>query len=217
MKKKVITMSLLFFYSFSYGQEEIEKFEIKKGSWILGGNVNYSYDKNTSGTSSSTEIKETKGTSFEIVPEIGYAVSKNLIIGLEMSYGGSKPDVPEFENPETTFFGISPFVTKYYPVNQKLAISLQTKMIFLKGEIDQKYSSRDYSSFSIGIQPGLIYSLGKRISFKTTLGFLGYVSTKSKDTYEYLFSSPEIRETENSKFNFNFGLSSLTFGVVFII
>jgi len=64
-----------------------------------------------------------------------------------------------------------------------------------------------FSSFGVGIRPGLTAFISKRLALETSLGMIEYVSTMSS-------SGP--LESQTSNFNMGLGFNNVQFGLVFL-
>ena len=180
--------------------------QFKSSKLWIGGSVGFS----------STSIKpdgggdSQSGSSFRLVPEIGYRQSKDwgfgLGIGYLSGYGalgsinvndikwlgttilGGASDYNNIESSTSAFF-IAPFARKYFTVAKNFALFLEGGVNFISGkaEIDgdddpsTPATEQKMSAFEIGIRPGFQYTFNKRVTLFGKLGNLGYQSITVKD------------------------------------
>lgn len=70
-----------------------DKLTIPKGRWNVGGNLTFNTFKNTA--NKQPLIRENKTISFTALPNIGYSIAENTILGLRFGYS--------FQNTENSF------------------------------------------------------------------------------------------------------------------
>lgn len=208
MKKKVIVMSLLWLGFVSYGQEKSGNFEIKKGSWLLGGSIGH-VNENSIDEYNDNERERR----LDFSPEIGYAFDKNNIFGLELHYDNLDYVDSDYGDSEYKSFGIVAFVRRYFPLHPKLAINLQGEMGFHNGDMKGEGMRQDLDTFVIGIRSGLTFLLTEKVALKTTFGFLGHQSIDSSYTSDFYGEGTY----EKTKFTANLNFSKMDIGVVFIL
>jgi len=151
----------------------------------LGGSVGLTGEKN------GTTDKST--TYFTIAPEIGYNLSDSWAIGTKIAYY-SKEDV-------SNQFAFAPYV-RYTPWK------LGQVSIFVDGGATigfgkDKTIDKSFTSWNIGVQPGIAVNLTEKLSFVAHFGQFGYGQTKYKDI------------KADSKYGFGLDLSSVSFGLFF--
>jgi hypothetical protein len=217
MMKNLLFIAVLMAYSTLIAQDiKKEKFNIAQNQWVLGGNFNFSHFGSDDYTSSS----ESKGTSWHIAPNIGYTIQDNLLLGLSTSYSfGNSNQITDSDivyDRDFHALSIRPYVRKFMPLGKRLAFHVDGGISFSKRwEKDQRddtlmlnSTESESSSFSIGLDAGLTYSLSKSVYFYTSIANLGYYRNKRE------------REDETSKsdlFSFNLFTKNLNFGVMFVL
>ncbi|MCJ8154007.1 DUF3575 domain-containing protein [Chryseobacterium sp. SSA4.19] len=220
--KKLIFAILTVLFSLSNAQ-------INRGTIYVSGQLNYSKEENK-------ENLHYNEQNFQIIPTVGVFVAPNLVLGTGLGYKYSKRDYFQTYNNESFFttidytgktntIVIAPFVRKYWNLSDNLYIfgQLEVPMEFgkLNQEADvlnvsemygiydlQKLSiERKYTSIGIHIKPGFDYFLNKNWSLEATLGEFGYKEIKYKD----------VDDDYSRNYNFGLNLSSVTFGVKYIL
>lgn len=210
MKTNLI-IALLFVSSTVISQNSEEKFKISKNQWILGGTIGFNYQNSENPSSVNQKLKS---NSFNVRPEIGYAIGDNLVIGITSGYGygNSKGEDPNFENKRNTY-ALASYIRKYFSVNKKLAFNLQGEISYSQSKqtIQQTNDLTNYSGkgFFIGIRPGITYGLSDKILLQTNFGSLGYSNSKSTNNSQ--------ETSKSNSFGLNLSTSDVYFGVLFVL
>jgi len=151
----------------------------------LGGSVGLT------GTHNGVTDKNT--TTFAIAPGIGYNLSDSWAIGATIGYYTKKDVKNEF--------AFAPYV-RYTP------LKFGQVSIFVDGGATigfgkDKEIDKSYTSWNVGLQPGVAVSLTEKVSFVAHIGQFGYGQTKYKDI------------KADSKYGFGVNLNSISFGLFF--
>lgn len=141
-------------------------------------------------------------TTFKLIPEIGYNLSDQWAIGVEIGY------LHNYDNgTKSNGVTIAPYAR--YTALQWGAVRLFFDGGFgfntykTKWEVGNKTVKSDpYNAWEIGIKPGLAVSLGKNIDFVAHLGFLGYRDSDDK-----------ARTFGRDGLGFDFDANNLSFGL----
>lgn len=210
--KKLLFITLLFLNGVAIAQNEIsekEKTNIKKGTWSFGGQLLFG----SSGSEFENNEITQNSDSFRlsINPEIGYAVQKNLIIGLGLGYTYLENNNTNTNN--NNAYSIYPYIKKFIPVNDKLLFSLRGEIRFSKTDFENSgnsFSNIDNNqSFFAGFRPGITYFVSKNLALEANIGALGY----SRSNRESEFGN-QIKVTTES-FSFDFNSNNLLFGFTY--
>lgn len=191
-----------------------KKKNIKKGTWSFGGQLLFG----SSGSEFENNEITQNSDSFRlsINPEIGYAVQKNLIIGLGLGYTYLENN--NFSNNNTNTnnnntYSIYPYIKKFIPVNEKLLFSLRGEIRFSKTDFENSgnsFSNIDNNqSFFAGFRPGITYFVSKNLALEANIGALGY--SRSNREFE---NENQIKATTES-FSFDFNSNNLLFGFTY--
>ncbi|MFI1773266.1 outer membrane beta-barrel protein [Thalassobellus citreus] len=216
MKNKLI-IALLLVGSTVFAQNTEEKFEIPKNQWTLGGNVSFNSRSSEYENNSVNSINkyENKAKGFGIKPEVGYAISNNLILGLGVGYLYSEYENINSEEYQTKTYRVTPYVRKYFPLNERFAFNIQGELSFSDSERKTKEEgSTNFSSigkgndFFVGLRPGITYSLSHKIYLNATMGTLGFTNSKWES---------DSSKDKTDVFDFNLGTSNLAFGLLILI
>jgi hypothetical protein len=201
--KKLLLITAILFYGITNAQE--------KGTWVFGGDLNFRTANYESFNPGDTSIN--KSNSLAIAVRTGYVFTKNnLEFGLGLSYNTSKInhsyDNSEFKNNTST---ISPYVRKYFPVNENFSFFLQGEVAFsiVNSESDNNLTENEGKSIFIGIRPGFVYFVTKNIALNSTIGALGYgYFTNERDG---------MQTFEDNNFTFSLASSNIMFGIAYYL
>jgi hypothetical protein len=204
----LLTIAILLFAS-------ITKAQITKGSVFLGGSVtasNFKYE-------SSNSTEEGRLKTLSISPQIGIAVKKNLIAGVELSYlKGSAEKYSQYSDFKRNGFGGGVFLRNYFPITNRLYFFGQSGLNYngqkteYPSTVNYPYSSKSKDqTFKLTFYPGLSVNIFKSFYFEAgfndllSLGYTKSTSTNagngstSTQTQKGLFFQTSL--LNNSSFN----------------
>jgi len=194
MKKYVLLLTLCV-VSICSSQEQPATFKLSKGSWLLGGQINYINQNSGSGSNNPLGV----------YPQIGHAIATNLVVGTYLGY---------FKDSSDKGIGLWPFVAKYYTVTKKLLFNLEGRAGYtIAKSRDSNFKSKT-NEFSLFIIPGLTYRVHKKLAFTLNLGNVGY----SKRTFKTQSDSMVLEDRRQyDNFVFNFRTANLGVGFVYLL
>jgi len=132
--------------------------QINQGQWMVGGNVNFSSQKQGSA----------KETHINFTPDAGYFFINNLAGGLHMNISSDKPDGGD----ATTFFTVAPFVRYYFlPAGQQVNIFADGSYGFGSGKVGGNSASINYYEIMAG--PAVFLSPHTALEFSLFYKSLG--------------------------------------------
>ncbi|WP_176829763.1 outer membrane beta-barrel protein [Tenacibaculum sp. MAR_2009_124] len=212
MKTKFTLLLLLFVTAITVGQNEKQKFNIKKGTWMLEGD--FSINSVTNEVTDSPNPNNLERFSFSISPKLGYAISNNLVLGLSLGYGYSENEYNGYYNSDdsSNTYSIAPYIKKFFPVTSKFALHLQGETSFSYTEANNydQFGNMTYGndrrSYGVSLRPGINYSLSKNVLLEMNFGALRYNHSSEKN-------DENATKYVNRDFGFNLSSSSLIFGV----
>jgi hypothetical protein len=201
--KKLLLITAILFYGITNAQE--------KGTWVFGGDLNFRTANYESFNPGGTSINKANG--FAIAVRTGYVFTKNnLEFGLGLSYNTSRINDSyndsEFKNNTST---ISPYVRKYFPVNENFSFFLQGEIAFSSVNSESNNSSTENEGNSIftGIRPGFVYFVTKNIALNSTIGALGYSYFRNE--------RDGMKTFEDNNFTFSLASSNIMFGIAYYL
>lgn len=130
----------------------------------VGGGLNLSsqsYDGNSTSTIS-------------VTPEVGYVLDENSALGLGITFGTSGKD-----DTKQTKFGVNPYYRYNFLKTEKVNLFVDGSFEFMNYKGDgEKDKDAKMNVWSIGLRPGVAVALNDKLSFVSTMGLLGYKSSK---------------------------------------
>lgn len=201
--------------SLIYSQEE-EKFTITKGTKELGLTFNYSYQKNSEENTSVNPVAH----NFVVAPSLGYALKNNLVLGAQIQFLAIRQttDGDDFERqfaPDLQTYGFSffPYLKKYVNINKVLLFNLQGGIGYesIKQEDYNANETININQFSVGVTPGLTFSLSNTLALVADFGFIGYSNAKTKDSRDF------VDDIKSNNFEISLNASNVLVGLVYFI
>lgn len=177
MKKFIVLLFLISCISVSYAQ-------LQKGSIFLGGQISVNHINSDNET-----------TDYFIVPRFGGFVSNNVVLGIDAGYS-------EINSEKLVIVG--PFIRYIYKPFEVAGFYNDFLFTYGFGEGDINESTYDVNQFSIGLSPGVLFQVTRKLHFEASFGNLLYHSRKVKHK--------DGAETETSSVDFNINMS-MKFGV----
>jgi hypothetical protein len=164
----------------------------QKGSILLYGDLAFASNKNSA---------ETKYTSFEINPGIGYQFNNNWTAGLDLGLSTNKT-TPAGTTPTITKsnqFNVGPFVRYTQPLVGPFSFFGQLNASYLSGKTKSETGTisteSKYDGMAVNVFPAIQVNVKNNFALNFNFGGIGYQTTKNK--------------AAGSKSNSSFGL---TFG-----
>lgn len=166
--------------------------QIGKGSFYLGGNLNFGTSKSTGDLGRSYNIS--------INPVFGKAIKENLMIGFDLGYGTGQLRSAT-DSTSTTNYTAGVFVRKYGVLGKGFYLFGQARMGFNYFKFKHESYRSDTQGYGIvlDLYPGVAYSVNKRLQLE--LG-LPSIFNAVFNHYQYDAVGNEPQKTTNS---FNLG------------
>ncbi|MCU0380249.1 MAG: hypothetical protein MUE58_03575 [Chitinophagaceae bacterium] len=195
MNRKLLCIVLsVFMISIAHAQ-------VKKGSWLLGGQLSFGANKTTSGSS------EQKNNGTYIQLSAGKAIRDNRVWGGQVSAGFSTQDFSngtETGTQQSQDYSAGVFYRLYKNLGKDFFFFGQANADFRwgQGEAEFPNSADNRESTSIGgsvsVTPGIAYALFPRFHVELTLpGLFGIGYNQSTTTY----ANGQTPELKSSSFN----------------
>ena len=204
----------------------------------VGGSLGFSFgkDKTEYRESGLTFTDETKTSSIEFLPEIGYNLNDNMAVGVAFGLSYDKYEVPVVDEVYTkttkgTVYKFNPYFRYYFAKWDKVSLFADAQLGIGFGKTTKEnlveiggyklMESTDVKSqqYSFAIVPGIAYTPTEKISIVAKLGKgLGFwhEQTKTPDTY-YVNHVPYTYDIKNTSNDFGLNLKTLglTVGVYY--
>lgn len=136
------------------------------------------------GIASSKERGGDNVTTYQVLPEIGYNINKDVAIGTIVGWGKGNP--VNIEGETRNYFTVAPYA-RFNVVRTKYVDA------FIDGGFGYTHYNHAHAvttsvdEWSVGLKPGIAVNLNKKVSFVAHVGFAGWKSEKydgaSKDSH----------------------------------
>jgi hypothetical protein len=195
---------------------------LEKGTILLGGNLNLSFDSEKSTYGSET----TDGPKYNTIifyPQAGYFLADNIAAGIGIGYysSGYKDEDEYGTDKYTSSMFLAGLFGRYYvkPLTHA-AFFGELNIGFGTGKIKEEYEDAgrgvaetdEYkqSMFDINITPGATIFITNKLALDFTYGSLGYETYSYKDE-----ESEETSKETESNFTLSFNPGTFAFGIFF--
>lgn len=139
-------------------------------------------------------------TIFRIAPEIGYNLSKEWAVGVELGYGHSRWKESGVKI-KANSFAIAPYARYFFFKKGIVWLFADGGLGFSTFRVK---NGGHTNGFEIGIKPGIALDITQNISFIARYGFLGY-----RDDYAI------VGQSTSSRSGIDFNINSLSIGMNF--
>jgi len=189
---------------------------------FVGGNIGFSSYGGTNKVGTiTTDINKVSSFSFE--PKVGYIVSENLYVGVDLILSTSKTKFPNGDFDKTSEFGLAPFA-RYYAVRfNKFSIFAQGRLR-LSFESEKNKVGADTNdgpkttNFGFSIFPGIAYEASDKIELEAYVGGFGFGFNSSTEK-----GGTDPNNYINKRSSFGFGVDAdnilttgnVTIGLIF--
>jgi outer membrane protein W len=202
MKKVLLTAVAVFAFSFANAQDSTTG-GFSKGDVMLSGSVGVSTQK----------TGDVKGNGFEIVPSVGYFVTNNIAVGVNLSFETTKNDNGINTIDKQTDFGGGIFGRYYFTPSSQFSVfgqlgfginSSKSTTDFTVANVTTTTESKS-NGFGVAVAPGVSYFLSKHFAIEAAWGVLNYRSNK-----------PDVAGADaTSELDFGLKLDAINFGLVY--
>jgi len=141
-------------------------------------------------------------TTFSILPEVGYNINDDWAVGTVIGYASDKwaglSDGLTHTQISQNAFTVSPYARYTFANAGKVNF-------FVDGGVEFTTASKgDWTSFGVGLKPGLAVNLSDNLSFVSHLGFIGWQML-----------NPDGDDNNINKTGLDLSSSNLTFGLYY--
>ncbi|EDP97149.1 outer membrane beta-barrel protein [Kordia algicida OT-1] len=211
MKKITLFVCLLIiaFVNAQDNQNQTDKLTFEKGTQFV--NLNLSLRSDASDFQGTTQAQESKNFGFSINSSYAYAINNNLFLGLGVGYSKNTNEytvggVLESESSGESY-QIFPYVRYYKGIGEKLALYIQGEVRYSHFENEfNALNDNTSNNFFFGVRPGITYMLHKNLALETSIGALGYTTSKIE-------SNQSNAETRRNAFDLSLNTSNVFFGL----
>ncbi len=200
MKKLLFSMAALAAFGIAQAQEGTATSGFAKGDLFVSGSVGFS----------STKTGDIKNDQFNVTPRVGYFVSENIAVGVQLGVTSGKDTSSDgaggLVETKTSGFEGGAFARYYTTPANAFSFFAQLSASFnsTKTEFDAGGEAKN-NGFGLGVAPGISYFVSDHFALETTFGLLGYKTTK-----------PDADGAESTNtFDLNLNLSNVMFGLIY--
>ncbi|MCH6234221.1 hypothetical protein [Cognataquiflexum rubidum] len=198
--------------------------QTSKGDWMLGGSLNYYINHDIRSNPPSTDKNIYKNQGFDISPQVGKFVKKNLVVGMNLSYRRSywtnnleSTDELIFRQKSTTA-SIGAFTRKYFSISEQVFLFAQADIGYFN-RINSDVSSPNTEERELrtnGLQlkgyGGIAYFPKKWLAIEALISPIGYSYSVQKENEPNVESRTNIHDL-----NIGINTTSIFLGVNFFI
>jgi hypothetical protein len=176
--KKLFTLSLIVFaYTFQVSAQ------LKKGEVALGGTLSF----NSATSDAGPNTAEYKATSISIMPQLGFGIGGNWILG----FGAGFTDYKEkstgglYGSEQTAdIYTGGIFARKSFPIGERFGIFGQADAAYDAGkgeyESGSSVSKQEFKRINLSVSPGAYLRASRRFIIETSIGGISYTQVKNK-------------------------------------
>ena len=208
---------------------------VPKGQWVFGGSVSYSTHGNNNYTFLIVEDIQSNGYQFKISPLVGYAYSRNALVGVRFGYSRGLTQLDNaslsITSLDNAFFyslkhsyNVEAIWRNYIPLgkgNKRFALFAEVGLALggsqskLASGPQQSLSGTYASSFdvSLGVNPGIAAFLTNNMAIEVNIGVLGFNYSNTRQITNQVVSGT----TSSSQMNFKVNIFSIGLGASFYL
>lgn len=208
---------------------------VPKGQWVFGGSVSYSTHSNNDYTFLIVEDIKSNGYQFKISPLVGYAYSKNALVGIRFGYSRGLTELDNaslsITSLDNSFFyslkhsyNVEALWRNYIPLgkgNKRFALFAEVGLALggsqskLASGPQQSLSGTYSTSFdvSLGVNPGIAAFLTNNMAIEVNIGVLGFSYSNTRQIANQVVSGT----TSTSQMNFKINIFSIGLGASFYL
>ena len=208
---------------------------VPKGQWVFGGSVSYSTHSNDNYNFLIIEDIQSTGYQFKITPIVGYAYSRNSLVGVRFGYQRSLAELDNASLSITSLdnsyfyslkhsYNVEALWRKYIPLgrgNKRFALFAEVGLAMggsqskLASGPSNAISGTYSTSFdvSLGVNPGISAFLTNNMAIEVNIGVLGLNYSKTTQVGNQVL----MGSTSSSQMNFRVNIFSIGLGASFYL
>lgn len=211
---------------------------IKKGTWITGANISYSFHNNDNYNLAIIEGITSEGYNFRVSPMVAYAFRNNMALGVRGTYSRSNLTVDKaalsFGDEETGTqisvdnykvvkhsYTVAAIWRQYIPLGQSKRFALFNEISLGAGGTQSIFAANqpvqgtyeDGYSISVGISPGLMAFASNDVAIEVNVGVIGIDFNNVKQVHNQVATG----NRRSSNMNYKVNLLSIGVGVSFYL
>ncbi|MBR1962159.1 MAG: hypothetical protein IKA26_04305 [Alistipes sp.] len=208
---------------------------VPKGQWMFGGSVSYSTHSNKDFTFLIVEDIQSNGYQFKISPILGYAYSRNSLVGVRFGYTRGLTELNNASLSITSLdnafyyslkhsYNVEALWRKYIPLgrnNKRFALFAEVSLGFngsqskLAAGPSESLSGTYATGFdvSLGVNPGISAFLTNNMAIEVNIGVFGFNYSSTRQ-----IGNQVVMGTNNSsQMNFKVNIFSIGLGASFYL
>jgi len=211
--------------------------QIERGTFLLGPSFNYSQNGNNNQPEDPTAYTQSgKSGAFNSALRLGYFVTNNIAVGVLGGYGSSfsngesknsssvNPGYVQKSNSTINLSSFGLFARTYKLFNEnRFGFFCQLDGVYQIGNSKTTYTddqsgvsqssntNGNVTGINLGLRPGVVYFITKRIGIEGMVGNLSY----NHQTQQNYSNGQKTSKNSTNTLNTNFGLNSFYLGVNF--
>lgn len=219
----------------SRGIADIRTEFVPKGQWVFGGSVSYSTHSNNSYNFLIVEDIDSKGYQFKISPLVGYAYSRNSLVGVRFGYSRSLTELDHASLSITSLdnsfyyslkhsYNVEALWRKYIPLGRNnKRFALFTEVGLALGGSQSKVASGPNKSvkgtyatsfdIALSVNPGVAAFLTNNMAIEVNVGVLGFSYSNVQQRKNQVVSG----RISTSQMNFKVNIFSIGLGASFYL
>ena len=208
---------------------------VPKGQWVFGGSVSYSTHTNNNFNFLIIEDIQSNGYQFKVTPLVGYAYSKNSLVGVRVGYSRGLTELDNASLSITSLdnsyyyslkhsYNVEALWRTYIPLgkdNKRFALFAEVGLAMggsqskLASGPQQSLSGVYSSSFDValGVNPGISAFLTNNMAIEVNIGVLGFNYSKTRQIGNQVVEG----SVSSSQMNFKVNLFSIGLGASFYL
>ena len=208
---------------------------VPKGQWVFGGSVSYSTHTNDNYNFLIFEDIQSNGYQFKVTPLVGYAYSKNSLVGVRFGYSRGLTQLDNASLSITSLdnsfyyslkhsYNVEALWRNYIPLgrdNKRFALFAQVGLAVggsqskLASGPQQSISGAYSTSFDValGVNPGIAAFLTNNMAIEVNIGVLGLSYSRTRQISNQVVSGT----TSLSQMNFKVNIFSIGLGASFYL
>jgi len=201
MKKLVLSLTALFAFGLANAQETTAE-GFKQGDTFISGSVGFGSQK----------TGEFKTNNFNVSPKIGYFVTSNIALGVDLGFTSEKNYTQMdsfYAEQKTKAFQAGVFGRYYFTPASKFSVFTQLSVAYATAKVEAGQYEQKVNGFNIEFAPAISYFVTSQLALEATFGILSYNTVKPKN------EGPYADNTSTDTFNIGLNLSDINFGIVY--
>ena len=208
---------------------------VPKGQWVFGGSISYSTHTNNNYTFLIVEDIRSNGYQFKVSPLVGYAYSRNALVGVRFGYSRGLTQLDNaslsITSLDNSFFyslkhsyNVEALWRNYIPLgrnNKRFALFAEVSLAM--GGSQSKLASGPSNALSgtyatsfdvaLGVNPGISAFLTNNMAIEVNIGVLGFNYSNTRQVSNQVVSGG----LSSSQMNFKVNIFSIGLGASFYL